>query len=289
MPNRHSILLLLALLGAAAPVAAQSEQALRAALEGRRVVLKLEMPATDDGVDLLVGSDRPLDYPRYAERLKRWGTAIRAGESIVLTKVRVKKDLIEVQLGGGGYGTFGDDTENGGASVSIPKSNREKDLEAKVKAATDAAERRRLQRELDDLRSARQREERQQQVAAEQANAIRDERVREKRLAGGSRFNLRWRTGVPIAEVTPETVGRLLAEYLSFDGPQAARSAHPAGTLRKGLTVEEVDALLGRPEAIAPRSEGKYRVSVASYVSGVERIDAEFVEGVLVAWTIRSR
>src|SRR4051812_30650264 len=94
----------------AAPLAAQSEAALREYFEGRTVTLKLAMPGTEKGVDIYPGSPRPLDYPRYADRLKDYGTAIRAGESITITKIKLKSKLIEFQLGGGGYGTFGDET-----------------------------------------------------------------------------------------------------------------------------------------------------------------------------------
>jgi len=59
---------------------------------------------------------RAIDYKRYGDRLKSYGTAIRAGESTVVTLVKVKKDLIEFQLSGGGFGTFRDDSSS---SVSI--------------------------------------------------------------------------------------------------------------------------------------------------------------------------
>lgn len=39
-------------------VAAQSEEMLRKAFEGRRVALKIDMPGTADGVDIAVGSRR---------------------------------------------------------------------------------------------------------------------------------------------------------------------------------------------------------------------------------------
>jgi len=58
--------------------------------------------------------------------------------------------------------------------------------------------------------------------------------------------------------------------------------------LRKGLTVEEVDALLGRPETITRRAEGTLTVSTSLYRSGGRRITAEFVEGVLIRYTIAS-
>ena len=114
------------------PASAQTEDALRSAFEGRRVTLKIDMPGTSDGVDVHADAARAIDYQRYGDRLKSYGAAIRAGEASVETLVKMKKDEIEVQLSGGGFGTFGDDTST---SVSIPraeKSSREKDLEERI-------------------------------------------------------------------------------------------------------------------------------------------------------------
>lgn len=93
---------------APASLEAQDEARLRRALEGKRVTVQIDMPATDDGVDIFPGTSRPLDFGKYAGRLKSAGTAYKQGENAIITKVRVKDDNIEIHLGGGGYGTFGD-------------------------------------------------------------------------------------------------------------------------------------------------------------------------------------
>src|SRR6266487_748543 len=136
----HTCVLLLAL---AAPAAAQTEEALRAAFEGKRVTLRIDMPGTSDGVDVHGDARHALDYKEYGDRLKRYGTAIRAGDSVTVTVVKLKKDLIEFQLAGGGFGTFGDDTST---SVSIPdarKTEREKELERRIDDERDHDRRRR--------------------------------------------------------------------------------------------------------------------------------------------------
>ena len=89
---------------------AQSENALREYFEGRTVKVKLAMPGTEDGVDVYPGTSKPLDYPRHASRLKQYGTALKPGADALVTKVKVKSNLIEFQLDGGGYGTMGDET-----------------------------------------------------------------------------------------------------------------------------------------------------------------------------------
>jgi hypothetical protein len=68
---------IVALLAGALPLAAQSEAALREYFGGRTVTVKQAMPGTEEGVDIYPGTAKPLDYPKYAGRLKRYGTAER--------------------------------------------------------------------------------------------------------------------------------------------------------------------------------------------------------------------
>ena len=79
MPVRWPAALPLLLL-LTSPVAAQTEEDLKRYFEGKRVTVKIDMPGTEQGVDIYPATDRPLDYPRYASRLKDHGTAIKAGE-----------------------------------------------------------------------------------------------------------------------------------------------------------------------------------------------------------------
>ncbi len=105
----RSLAVLGLLLVTAAPVAAQGEEQLRDAFEGKTVVVKIDMPASSRGVNIRPQERRPMDAQEYARRIKEYGTSLKAGTPVMVTKIRVKKDLIEFQLGGGGYGTFGDD------------------------------------------------------------------------------------------------------------------------------------------------------------------------------------
>ena len=279
-------LALLLLTVAARSAASQTEEHLRAYFEGASVRVKLEMPGTSEGVDVYPDRAQPIDFPKHAGRLKRFGTAVRRGEEMLVTKVKVKDNLIEFQLGGGGYGTFGDDAS---AHVSVPvasKSIREKNLERDIPTTTDPAQLRKLKEELDGLRRAREREDIRNRTAAEQTRQAKEANIRQRRLEGGSRFNLRYSPTVPLEVLTPDGIMQALAAYVDFDGapPPGARPME----LRKGLTVEEVDALLGRPETITQRTEGTLRVSTSLYRSRDRRITVEFVEGVLIRYTIVS-
>jgi hypothetical protein len=284
----RTAIVLLALAGSASPVIAQSEDQLRAYFEGKTVRLKLDMPGTSEGVDVHPGTAQPVDFPQHASRLKRFGTVYRRGEEVLVTKVKVKGDHIEFQLGGGGYGTFGDDASPHVAVRTASKSEREKNLERDLQKTTDADQRRKMREELDALRRKRERENSRLEAEAAQAEQVKAANIRERRIEGGSRFNVRYDSDVPGEALTPEGVMRALAEYVDFSPVSGVRPDGSAGPseLRKGLTVEEVDAILGRPEAITQRKEGTLTVSVSTYRARDRRVTAEFVEGVLIRFTI---
>jgi len=305
-------LALLPLVLATTPLAAQSEADLRQYFEGKRVTLKIAMPGSESGVDIHPGTDRPLDYPRYATRLKDNGTAIRAGEGAMITKIRVKSSHIEFQLDGGGYGTMSDETSTTVHVGSTPKSRREKNLEGELEREKDPLRRRELKEELDDLRSAREREDARNRAEVADAEEQKKLNIRQRRLDGGSRFNVRYRDRLPDAVLTPQGLEAALAEYVTFPrlpvnvaatdqpaqpdqpdppletGDPGAAPAARGGLPRKGMTVSEVEELLGMALESSERPEGSLRVVTRTYRSGDGRVTAEFVEDVLFRYSVRS-
>ena len=199
--NRSRLALVMLLV--AAPLQAQSEAELRQTFEGQRVTLRLAMPGTEEGVDIYPGTSRPLDYPRYAERLKKNGTAMDVGEGAMITKIRVKSKHIEFQLDGGGYGTMSDETSTSVPVRSAEKSKRERNLEAELKRETDPVKRRAIKEELDDLENERVREDSRNRAEVADAEEQKKQNLRQRRLDGGSRFNVRYRDQVPGAALTP--------------------------------------------------------------------------------------
>lgn len=291
----------------AGPAFAQGpgEAELKDFFEGKSVVVKLDMPATQEGIDVFPDARRAIDFAQYSARLKATGVAIRKGESVLVTKIRVKDKLIEFQLAGGGYGTFGDDT----GSVYVPtagKSKREKDLETLVRNETDRDRKRRLQNELDGLRNDRERDDLRNKAAAATAEEAKKARIATTRLHSGSRFNVRYQEGVPRG-LGADGVMRALAEYVEFPfatdrGPSASdrgqippgqpafsRPALGGGAIRKGMTMAEVEQSLGRPDKESQRNEGSLRVVTATYSRGDQLVTAEFVEGVLIKYSIASK
>ncbi|GJG86086.1 hypothetical protein tb265_12670 [Gemmatimonadetes bacterium T265] len=301
--------------------AAQDEGALRRAFEGRSVTLRIDMPATSQGVDVRPQEDMPVDFRQVADRLKDNGTAVKTGQSVMVTKVVVKKSHIEFQLGGGGYGTFGD-WMTSGSSVSTTnagESKEERDLRDAAKHASDD-EKKRLERQADALRSTRERENGRAQAEAQQANLAREAGIRSKRLEAGSRFNIRYKDGIPADGLTPAGVARALSQYADFSNVPgagavtvasaapgasvaafaatgaaagAARSAAaPAGGiggLRKGLSLAEVEALLGPAATAAESKDGSMTVTKRTYRPEGAQVAASFVGGVLVDYAITPR
>ena len=299
IPATRVIVALVALAGVLAvgrSAAAQDEGALRGYFEGKRVVVKLDMPGTSEGVDVWPDASRPIDFQKHGYRLKTYGIALHAGDSSTVTLLKLKKDLIEFQLGGGGFGTFSDDSST---SVYIPtatKTQREKDLEKWVKDEPDAYRRRQMKDELDQLRERRERENRRNEVMKTEAEERKKERVAEQRLRGGSRFNLHYQGGVPFG-IKPQEVAAALAEYVDFgiDRPRTDRDELPTapampvgGLVHKGMTRAEAERALGKPTESSVRKDGGLSVTVLVFVHGDDRVTAEFVEGVLIRYTIAS-
>lgn len=298
---------------AAATAAAQSEAELKNYFEGRHVTLKIDVPATKDGVNLYPERAQPLDYSEYAARLKRHGVSIRRGESIMVTKVKVKSNHVEFQLGGGGYGTFGDETDAHVFVPSTPKTRREKRLEDELKRETDPARRRRLKEEIADLRREREREDRLNEAAAAEAEEARRARIEEKALRGGGRFNIHFSGQEPrllntrmitealrkyvdfsASEEDTEQVSLLDASYVSADLSPVTRgvvSVGPRSTyIKAGLSEREVLRLLGQPSAVSRRAEAGAALTTYEFPRGEGRvIVAEFVDEVLVSSRTESR
>jgi hypothetical protein len=285
------------------PVQGQSEAVLKEYFEGRTVKVKIAMPGTEDGVDLYPGTAKPLDFPRHADRLKDYGTALKAGDEALVTKLKVKSKLIEFQLDGGGYGTSGDETSSTISTGSTPKTKREQNLEAELKREIDPARRRAIREELDDLKAAREREDARNRAVVAEAEESRKANIRQRRLEGGSRFNLRYKNGVSSTALTPDAVKAALAAYVEFpeapaepapgtaaggDGPPPPAHPAPGGLPSKGMLLVDVDQLLGAPRKTSERMEGRLKVSSRVYSTNAGLVTAEFVEGVLIRYTITS-
>jgi hypothetical protein len=272
------------------------EKLLRQFFEGRSVVVFLDMPASSKGVDLRIGQPEPLDMGKHARRLVETGVSVREGSKIAITRVNVKDDLIEFQLGGGGFNAVW----NSSGTVSptyVGKSSREKDLEDQIKRESDPKRRRDLERELDRARDYRRREEQRSREMADAANEIRRERDHDRAQGMGSRFNIRFEKEVPAGALTPDGVMEILSPWVDFAGfpggevysrrraERAAPNGHDGDQepgLRAGMSRSEVGKLLGPAEHEESRTDGDLHKAVAIFHDGGRRMELTFVNGVLV-------
>jgi hypothetical protein len=183
----------------AAPAARAQEGTLEGAFEGKQVVVLIDMPGSQQGVDLYPDRPNSLDANNYGKRMKSFPVALRVGDSAMVTKVKVNGKRIEFQLGGGGFGTAGDNTDTAVHFTPAAPSQREKDLQDQINNTDDSDQKRYLQRQLEDLVRQRERDDRRNKQIAIDDAARREQQVTANRMTGGSRFNLNYNDKVPDA------------------------------------------------------------------------------------------
>jgi hypothetical protein len=216
----------------AAPAARAQEGTLEGAFEGKQVVVLIDMPGSQQGVDLYPDRPNSLDANNYGKRMKSFPVALRVGDSAMVTKVKVNGKRIEFQLGGGGFGTAGDNTDTAVHFTPAAPSQREKDLQDQINNTDDSDQKRYLQRQLEDLVRQRERDDRRNKQIAIDDAARREQQVTANRMTGGSRFNLNYNDKVP-ATITPHDVMLALSKYVSFPvatfGDQNIPNQNPPG------------------------------------------------------------
>ena len=309
-----AIIFLPAVILAVLPANAQGsgQSALQNYFLGRQVRLQIDMPGTQQGVDLRMERDDPMDWRAYSSRLKQFGPAIRSGDRSTITTIVVKKNLIEFQLDGGGFGTFWDDSSTTVTPYHVGKSSYEKQLEDDIRNTSDPQRKRDLQRELDRVRNRRQREQAADDRAAMIASQLKAQQVADKRTRGGSRFNLRWPGTIPPDQLTPDALMKLLVDYIDFGDSQAqkpifqaaAQNLAPANTnapasgassspitrLKRGMQIGDVSQLLGLGRQMSQStSEEGLKTQIFEYLPEDYRVEVTYVDGVVVRYSISSR
>jgi hypothetical protein len=305
----RSVILGALVIAAATPLQAQTETVLRQAFEGKVVTVKIDMPATQRGVDVYPLEQMPVNFREVAERLKDNSTALKIGQQVMITKVLVNKNShIEFQLGGGGYGTFGDNTSTSVSHANQGETKAEKALRDSIKHAPGPTKRKQFEKELASVRGERERENARAEAESKQAQSVMEANLRAKRAESGSRFNVRYRNGIPADALTPDGLMRALAQYVDFGAAGSTASSgggsggssgtpgnafssgggsRPAPTsIRKGLLLEEVETILGPAATASETKEGTLTVLKRAYRKDGQKISASFVNGVLIDFTI---
>ena len=126
----------------AAPSVRAQEATLDQFFEGKQVVVLIDMPGSQQGVDLYPDRPNSLDANNYGKRMKSFPVSLRVGDSAMITKVKVSGKRIEFQLAGGGFGTAGDATDTSVHFTPAEKSQREKDLQDQINNTDDSDQKR---------------------------------------------------------------------------------------------------------------------------------------------------
>ena len=267
---------------------AQSESALRQAFEGKTVRVKIDMPATDDGLDLQYRGEPPLDFRSYSQRVKHFGVALRNGDSVMVTTVRVKSKNIEFQLGGGGYGPFGDDTRNVSLGT-VSTCRRESDLERDLPNDTGRRRRDQMSRELRRLAIDCDRENSIRRSREQELSIEKKRNIEMKRLLAGSRFNIHFPDNVLKESIpTPAAVRAILAESVEFDGAEPA-PVNSSNSVRKGMLSDEVYRILGEPSNKDRANLGAFEQITSTWVQGGSLTRMFFINEVAVKSSVESR
>lgn len=301
------------LLFAATTAHAQSEDALRQYFEGKRVVLHQDMPATQFGADVSASFGGPgrMAFDAYSRNLRTFGVSLPKGASALVTKLKVKGDAIEFQLEGGGYGVFGDITDPTVTWTMLTKSDREKELERRLDREERYRERERIKDELDDLRRHRDRENDRRRREAEEQTRINAATISERRARGGSRFNLHFPAKLTDDQLRPDLIVQALAEYISFPWLEKPRPAAPppapasrptpavrpapqappptSASLKKGMSLADVERVLGQPTRRSEKAEGSLKLQVLTFETSNDVVEAQFLDGILVKYSFSSK
>jgi hypothetical protein len=216
---------------------------------------------------------------------------------------------VEFQLGGGGFGTAMDNSDTSVHFTPLDKSDREKELEGQLNNETDPDRRRSLQRELDRVRADRERRDAYNRSRAENDAAMRTQQVALKRQQGGSRFNIHVDAKNMGDSLTPQVIENALAQYVAFPSEESGAGGAPAGSalggtpalvertpadqgpgqgLRKGMTRGQVEALYGPAVEANDHTEGGLTITTCVFKAKEARLQADFVNGVMIRFLLSS-
>lgn len=168
----------------------ESELRIKKALEGRQVLVKMDMPAVENGVEMLFDdAEVTFDQANYNKLVKEYGVALKKGHKARVTAVRITRKGIEIDLDGGGSPSR--DWVVGGLRLvepsPVPKSDREVDLERQVMNESNSASSF-ARNELDQERHQRMTLDERNRQSYERISGVRNQYIEENRKNWGSKI-----------------------------------------------------------------------------------------------------
>ena len=88
------------LLLASACLGAQNTDNLSQFFEGKQVIVKIDMPGSQQGIDIYPQKGNLMDAKSYGKRMKDFPVSIRSGDMVMVTTVKVKDKSIEFRACG---------------------------------------------------------------------------------------------------------------------------------------------------------------------------------------------
>ncbi|MFT3743232.1 MAG: hypothetical protein QM785_02955 [Pyrinomonadaceae bacterium] len=197
---RRSFWLLLAVVAAFSPVVRgqdDGEQKIKKALIGRAVLVKMDLPAINSGIDFVLdNTDVSYNAAKCSNLLKEYGIALKNGSQARITDVRISNRGIEMDLDGGGLPTS--DWFVGSLKLSEPeplaKSERELDIERQMAADPSANTASHLRSELDYERQRRTAQDDRNRENFRRMDTLRRQYIDENRTKWGSKIIVLVRT-----------------------------------------------------------------------------------------------
>lgn len=168
------------------------------------VLVRIDMPASEDGIDVRLWQQPTVDAEETQTRIEKHGVSIASyGQLSVITDIKIKRKHLEVHLDGGGWG---------GRIPNVPwwvdRSAEEIALGLPRLRPYSATERRQ--------RTAFVEERAREDDRAYDLYMKELEEYERSKNAAGSRFNLRYRHTLTADELTPESVMNALGIYIDF-------------------------------------------------------------------------
>lgn len=194
-----------------------SELRMKKALEGRLVLVKMDLPAIDTGVDLIVdNTDVSYNTVSCNKLLSEYGVAVKKGTRAKITGVEITGKGIVIDLDGGGLP--GADWAVGNLKLAEPaplaKSDREVELERQLHSDPNASMASYLRSEIENERQRRYAQDDRNRDAFKRVERLRSDYISENRKNWGSKVIVVVRTRKE--SITMRDMVRALAKYVEL-------------------------------------------------------------------------
>ena len=194
-----------------------AEQRIRKALEGRPVLVKMDLPAIRTGVEFVfVDADVSFDKAAYNRLVKDHGVALKKGDRATITAVRISPRGIELDLNGGG--SPGEDWIVAGLRIVEPtpvaKSDREIEIERALQVEPNALIAGSLRSDLEYERQRRAIQDERNKRAFDEVSRVRSRYLEENRANLGSKLVVVVRSRKE--SVTLRDMSKSLAKYVEL-------------------------------------------------------------------------